>query len=216
MRVLLGLALVAGLVPCVAGAQGSGGDCQSFASEFLASSGVLAAYGVGLTPAQITAASGCYQASDGSWFLPADPNDPRLPAPILSAAEAAVTRPLRDALVGDVAALQAALSPYVSAVLASIYDPVAHPAYGHRRPDAPLDESVVRAYGDELVALVRQAGLAELGHYVVWWTDRRVSVEQAWLGMCLGTPTIAADCGIWAGQFQALDVLGQPVPPFPW
>src|SRR4051794_707244 len=75
-------------------------DCDHAASSFAKT---------GLDDNEISLLSGCYRNSAGAWFDPGDPDDPRLPEPILSPDEAVATQALRVEIVTELDAFEAQL-----------------------------------------------------------------------------------------------------------
>ncbi len=131
-----------------------------------------------MSPEAIAVLSGCRQDAQGAWFFPTGPDDPRLPAPILTPEEEQQTAALRTEIEMQLAGLDATMPYWMPEELDRLYEPDKHPVSGHRDPDQNF--GVLRPqYEEILIAYLRDPSRVALADYANWWFNRREAAVPA-------------------------------------
>ena len=132
----------------------------------------------GMGSEAIAVLSGCRQDRQGSWFFPTGPDDPRLPAPILTPEEERQTAALRAEIQAQLAGIEATMPFWLPEELDRLYAPNARPISGHRNPN--LDFAMLRSqYEEALIVYLRNPNHLALFDYVAWWFNRREAAVPA-------------------------------------
>jgi hypothetical protein len=181
--------------------------CENFARYWIDESGVST------SDAAIEGMTNCRRATDGTWFVPAGPEDPRLPnTPILTEAQEAATAELRTELLSQIHGLEAQFPSTLQQWLNQIYDPIPRAVTGHLRDGISIRTArgrytrLTQAY---LMAPERQV----LADYVGWIMARRIRAYDDFAGSCLGDPSHEY---LWTACRGLEDSLSIRFPPLPW
>jgi hypothetical protein len=163
----------------VTGEQG----CANFANFWMRESGIT------VSPEAISGLSNCRQADDGTWFVPGDSSDPRLPeANRLTTAEREAVAVLSAQIANDLVALELALPTSLRESLKANYDAENTPVFGHLRKGrgdlAPKRARYIRITQAFLLVPERSA----LAEYVGWLMARRSGAVDAFETACLADP----------------------------
>ena len=157
--------------------------CQNFGEFWTTGSGV------NVPVSAIESISNCRQSEDGTWFVPAGIDDPRLqPGSVLSPQQATITESLAAALDSDLIALENALPDSLKESLAANYDEENQPVFGHTRRGR-TDLTVKRnRYARVTQAFLISPQRTAIADYVGWITQRRVEAANAFENTCRSDP----------------------------
>jgi hypothetical protein len=181
--------------------------CTAFARFWMDKSGV------GASAATIEGISNCRQATDGTWFVPRGPDDPRLPAGAgLSPEQVEATAELRAEIEFQLAALETEFPATLQLWLKQMFDPFARAVTGNIR-----DGYDIRTVRDRYTRLV-QAYLmapdrAELADYVGWIMATRIHAERALEADCKSDPLLSYLLAACMSIYYNLNIRYQQ---FPW
>ncbi len=157
-------------------------------------------------PDAIAVLSGCRQDAQGAWFFPTGPDDPRLPAPVLTAEEEQQTAGLRAEIETQLAGLAATMPYWMPEELDRLYEPDKQPVSGHRDLDRSF--GVLRPqYEEILIAYLRDPSRIALANYANWWFNRREAAVPA--ATCSSMPPPICDT-----MRNRLGYVG--IGPWPW
>jgi hypothetical protein len=163
----------------VTGEQG----CANFANFWMLESRVA-------VPAEaISGLSNCRQAEDGSWFVPIDASDPRIPeVNRLSVSEREAVAVLSAQLANDLVALDLTMPTSLRESLKANYEAENTPVFGHLRKGrgdlVPKRARYVRITQAFLLAPERSA----LADYVGWLMARRLDAVELFEQACFADP----------------------------
>lgn len=151
--------------------------------------------------------SGCRIASDGTWFLPVDPDDDRFPnGAILSDAELERVTPQGKLLSGQIQEFFEGIPDYMWDMLNPMLRETKVPRYGYRDPDL-MYAGLPQQYNEFFWAVVTVPGFELLWAYADWIAQRRIDAFS--LPACLNfAPEVFC--------YAAVNVLGVTDPIWPW
>lgn len=181
--------------------------CTEFASYWLEDSGLS------LDRSVVEGLSNCRLGANGTWFVPASGDDPRIPeADRLSAQERTVSLKTRQTLLAQIEGLDTQISDTIQRDLDRIYDPRIRPVTGHIRDGQSISRArsrytrVVQAY-----TLAPERSL--LAGYVAFLMEKRIQAYETLRAECHGDPSGAYLRTACDGLEDALSVRFAP---FPW
>lgn len=189
--------------PTTSGDQG----CQNFAQYWTVDSET------GVSVKTVEEISTCRQATDGTWFLPTGPNDPRLPAgEAMTSVEKIATAKLRAEILAQIAVLDITMPNSLRQSLNNIRT-------GDRRAviegiTRGVDVGPARSVYTRLVqAFLISPDNQALAEYVGWIMQRRTDGLNALLADCQSDPANAYLVSSCATVGNALSI---GYPPFIW
>jgi hypothetical protein len=165
-----------------AGVTGEQG-CANFANFWMHESGL------GVPPDAIAGMSNCRLSSDGVWFVPAGPTDPRLPAgEQLTPQEQEKAAVLSAQLADDLVALETTLPRSLRESLKANYDPENLPVFGHTKKGRIDLGAKWARYIRVAQAFLLSPQHAVLADYVGWLMERRQNAVSEFEGACFADP----------------------------
>jgi hypothetical protein len=181
--------------------------CTNFATYWLKESGVDLDAGV------IEGLTNCYQAADGSWFLPTEPADERLPADFtLTPAESAETDPLRQQILAQIDQLQQAIPQSIQSDIDNIYDGGYKAISGHVKETTTISRPRGR-YTRVAQSFLLAPEHAELAGYVGWMMANKISAFETLRDRCVTDPSTEYLLIVCRGLEDSLSVW---YPPWIW
>jgi len=181
--------------------------CTNFARYWMVDSGV------GGSAETIEALGNCRQAADGTWFVPTDPRDPRLPPEaLLTQEERQETAAERAEILSEIAALEATMPQTLRRWLNEMYDPIPRAMTGHIRDGFRIGVRRGR-YTRLIQAFLMDPRREALANYVGWIMGRRIAAYEDFLATCLRDKDLAYLENACRGVEDQLSIR---FPPFPW
>jgi hypothetical protein len=181
--------------------------CENFARYWMEESGV------GASAETIEGITSCRRTTDGRWFIPTGPEDPRLPdAPILTPEQERATAEVRTLLLAQIDGLEAEFPSTLQRWLDQLYDPIPRAVVGHIRDDVTIRTTRGR-YTRLTQAYLMAPEHQTIADYVGWLMGQRIRAFQDFRDACFGNPDLEYLRIACRGLEDSLSIR---FPPFPW
>jgi hypothetical protein len=180
--------------------------CQNWADYWMHESGV------GVSAEALEQMSNCRETIEGTWVVPAGPDDPRIARPVgLSAEEDAATAQLRNDILSQISRMSGNLPSDVRKGMNRLHGSVSDGVVGNVKPGAQIGPTR-GIYSDYLTGLADQPQYAALVSYIRWViAERQAAYDQ--LAQACAEPDLEYLNRVCGGARDALSI---DFAPWPW